>query len=291
MMLNSIGHKIAAARKKANLSQAELAQHVSISPQAVGKWERGESLPDIATLTRLAELLGVDLNYFSDQFSSAEIKEPVAVIGNQAIKQKPAREWNMSSGNWSDADFSGLKNLKDKFSSSNIKNCKFIGSEMSGLLLSNNNMELCDFTGSTLNQSKFQSSNLLKNNFSHSSFVEATFLRNNIGECNFTETDFTGADFTTVNFEKNILKNAKLKSISFKSSSLSEISFEGTIEDAHFESCSFHKVKFQNAILINTFFKYNRRLKKVEFINCKADTLTYAFLKNNQAELSGISLL
>ena len=43
---NSIGNKIAEARKKINLSQAELAQQVSISPQAVGKWERGESMPD-----------------------------------------------------------------------------------------------------------------------------------------------------------------------------------------------------------------------------------------------------
>lgn len=39
-MLNSktIGNKISTARKKTNLSQAELAQQVSISSQAVGKW-------------------------------------------------------------------------------------------------------------------------------------------------------------------------------------------------------------------------------------------------------------
>ncbi|MCZ4221917.1 helix-turn-helix domain-containing protein [Pedobacter rhodius] len=66
-MLNSksIGNKIAMARKKINLSQAELAQRVSISAQAVGKWERGESMPDITMLNRLAEILSVDLNYFS----------------------------------------------------------------------------------------------------------------------------------------------------------------------------------------------------------------------------------
>jgi hypothetical protein len=31
--------------------------------------------------------------------------------------------------------------------------------------------------------------------------------------------------------------------------------------------------------------------KKVKFTNCKVDTLTYAFLKNNQANLEGITLL
>jgi hypothetical protein len=37
-------------------------------------------------------------------------------------------EWDMSHGNWVDADFSGLKNLHEKFSSSNMLRCKFIGS-------------------------------------------------------------------------------------------------------------------------------------------------------------------
>ena len=75
-MLNSksIGNKIAEARKNSNLSQAELAQQVSISPQAVGKWERGESMPDITTLHRLAEIFGVDLNYFSEIFKSNTIR-------------------------------------------------------------------------------------------------------------------------------------------------------------------------------------------------------------------------
>src|SRR3546814_12687582 len=65
-----IGNKIAEARKKAAISQAQLAQRLFISPQAVGKWERGESMPDIITFNRLAEILGVDLNYFSADFQS-----------------------------------------------------------------------------------------------------------------------------------------------------------------------------------------------------------------------------
>lgn len=41
-----IGDKITEARKKNNISQAQLAERLFISPQAVGKWERGESMPD-----------------------------------------------------------------------------------------------------------------------------------------------------------------------------------------------------------------------------------------------------
>jgi len=46
-----IGSKIAEARKKINISQAQLAQHLFISPQAVGKWERGESIRTSLLLT------------------------------------------------------------------------------------------------------------------------------------------------------------------------------------------------------------------------------------------------
>ena len=65
-----IGNKIADARKKLSISQAQLAEKLFISAQAVGKWERGESMPDIVTLNKLADILNVDLNYFSEKFNS-----------------------------------------------------------------------------------------------------------------------------------------------------------------------------------------------------------------------------
>ena len=191
MSLNSksIGNKIAGARKKIKLSQAELAGKVLISPQAVGKWERGESMPDIPTLNRLAEIFGVDLNYFSGSFDSAEVENT-----NEAFN-KPTREdrtgnarksfdwnWDMSQGNWVDADFSGLKNLKEKFSSSNMKNCKFMNSELSGLILAKNNIETCDFSNSDLRDSRIELSNLLKNQFNNCSFIDAVIRKSNIGK-------------------------------------------------------------------------------------------------------------
>ncbi|HAA00438.1 MAG TPA: transcriptional regulator, partial [Flavobacteriales bacterium] len=54
---------------------------------------------------------------------------------------------------------------------------------------------------------------------------------------------------------------------------------------------SFYGVKFENATILNTFFKYNERFKKVLFVNCKVDKITYAFLKNNSANLEGISII
>lgn len=296
---NSIGSKIADARKKKNLSQAELAQQVSISAQAVGKWERGESMPDIITLNRVAEILGVDLNYFADgaqsdqnetEAFSAREKQPEEFPSHKP-KKKFSWNWNMSSGNWVDADFSGLKNLQERFSSSNMKNCKFMNSDLSELTLGNNNIEKCDFSNSDLRNSKIKASNLLNNQFSACSFIDAEFLNNNISKCNFSHVDFSGAEFSGGHFDKNTVENALWKFTSFKNLGIADVVFEGNLEDCHFENCVFYGVKFQNARIVNTFFKYNRRFKRVQFENCTVDKLTYAFLKNNQANLEGVAIM
>ncbi|MFZ7115580.1 MAG: helix-turn-helix domain-containing protein [Bacteroidota bacterium] len=300
-MLNSksLGNRIATARKKNNLSQADLAQRVSISSQAVGKWERGESMPDITTLNRLAEIFSVDLNYFSENFQNdtvaeqeKNVREPEKnSVGNSIEEKKYGMRWDMSQGNWADADFSGLKNLKDKFSSSNMRNCKFIRSDLSGLLLAKNNIESCDFSVSDLSGCKIHSSNLLNNRFNSCSFIDAEFLKNNIEKCDFSEADFSAAKLSGVNFELNLIKNAVWKFTVFKNTNLSNSVFEGLIEDCHFENCTFYNVKFQNAIIHNTFFKNNDRFKKVQFIDCRVDKITYAFLKNNHADLKGVTLI
>jgi len=60
-----IGIRIAEGRKKIGLSQAQFAAKLNVSPQAVGKWERSESLPDIFTLGKIGEVIGTtDINYF-----------------------------------------------------------------------------------------------------------------------------------------------------------------------------------------------------------------------------------
>jgi transcriptional regulator with XRE-family HTH domain len=302
MMLHSktIGEKIANARKKMNISQADLALQVSISPQAVGKWERGESMPDIVTLDRLASIFGVDLNYFSENTPTALVtnaadQEPFTVTTEEApaANRKTRFDWNwdMSRGNWADADFSGLKNLKEKFSSCNIKNCQFIKSDLMDLVLENNNVELCDFSFSDFRNSKIHASNLLKNQYHNCSFVDATWTKNNIEKCDFTGADFSGTEFSNGNFSNNIISDAHWKFTSFKKMGIDDLVFEGTFEDCHFEGCSFYRVKFQNATLVNTFFKYNDRFKRVQFTDCKVDKITYAFLKNNQANLAGVTLL
>jgi uncharacterized protein YjbI with pentapeptide repeats len=297
-MLNSkiIGNKIAEARKKINISQAQLAERLFISSQAVGKWERGESMPDIITFNRLSEILGVDLNYFSESKPSAVTEmAPIVSLVEQpteltSVKQTKKLRWNMSRGNWVDADFSGLKNLHEKFSSSNMMRCKFIGSNMSGLLLKSNNVDSCDFSGSDFSSSHIQNSNLANNLFKDCSLKETEFSESYIYGCDFTGADFTGVVIKSGGFEKNTIANSVWNRTSFIDTQIADIVLTGTFEDCYFENCAFTRVTFQNATIINTFFK-NKSLKRIRFIDCKADRMTYEFLKNGKADLTGITLL
>lgn len=49
-------------RKRAGLTQAELAEKINYSDKAVSKWERGDGVPDVAVLCEMAEIFGVTLN-------------------------------------------------------------------------------------------------------------------------------------------------------------------------------------------------------------------------------------
>ena len=49
-----VGSFIKDKRNEKNLTQKELAEVLNVTPQAVSKWEKGETLPDTAILLDLA---------------------------------------------------------------------------------------------------------------------------------------------------------------------------------------------------------------------------------------------
>ena len=60
------------ARKNAGLNQCDVAEKLFVSPQAVGKWERGESTPSPDAIGQMAMLFGVT----TDQLIGVDIKNP-----------------------------------------------------------------------------------------------------------------------------------------------------------------------------------------------------------------------
>lgn len=55
----NIGEVIKCRRQKRNITQAELAELLKVTPQAVSRWEMGVSYPDIAMVPKISEILRV----------------------------------------------------------------------------------------------------------------------------------------------------------------------------------------------------------------------------------------
>ena len=57
-----IGRFIADRRKKASLTQMQLAEKLNITDRAISKWENGKSLPDSSIMLELCDVLGISVN-------------------------------------------------------------------------------------------------------------------------------------------------------------------------------------------------------------------------------------
>ena len=57
MELSMVGSRIGMLRRGKGITQSELGERLGVSYQAVSKWERGETLPDVGILVDLADVL------------------------------------------------------------------------------------------------------------------------------------------------------------------------------------------------------------------------------------------
>ena len=86
----SIGERITQLRKENDLSQGQLAALMSVSRQAISKWENDQTSPDTLNLIRLAELLGSDIQYLAtgETTEPAPAAEPAVVtVVKEVIKE------------------------------------------------------------------------------------------------------------------------------------------------------------------------------------------------------------
>lgn len=78
-----IASNIARSRKAARLTQAEFAEKLNYTDKAISKWERGESLPDIVVLARVAELFGTTVD---DLITERPGSEPIPAKAPRKVK-------------------------------------------------------------------------------------------------------------------------------------------------------------------------------------------------------------
>lgn len=71
----SLGEKIREERMKLKISQLKLGEILSVSQQAVGKWEKDLAEPDASNLKKLAKLFNVSVDYLLENNTLLNINQ------------------------------------------------------------------------------------------------------------------------------------------------------------------------------------------------------------------------
>ena len=82
-----IAANISALRQNAGMTQASLAERLNYTDKAVSKWERGESVPDIAVLKQIADMFGVTVDYIINEHEPDE-KMPKPAVASERSKKR-----------------------------------------------------------------------------------------------------------------------------------------------------------------------------------------------------------
>ncbi|WP_317125637.1 pentapeptide repeat-containing protein [Flavobacterium cerinum] len=283
-----------------NISQAQLAGFLFISPQAVGKWERGESMPDITTFNRLAEILGVDLNYFSENpqsdddetvfkvDSTSDIEQTTQEVTNLSPTQERQLRINLTAVNLEESDFAGVILHKGKFKASPLCRANFAGADLTGSLFEVSDAREANFDGANLTDCTFSMTDLVGASFYKSVLVITNFNKSLLAGTKFIDVELTDVKLTMIDLRKTIFENCVFNGVDFKYSDLREMHFAGhTFIGVQFDKSALNDVSFTGATLRNVSFRLPfsvtnrsyRAFKTVCFDGAIMDKLTYAGLK------------
>lgn len=101
-----LADKIIRLRKKNGWSQEELADKMTVSRQAVSKWESAQSIPDLEKILQLGALFGVTTDYllkdeletekFSDDAPDASVRKIGIEEANAYLEQRKRASWRLA---------------------------------------------------------------------------------------------------------------------------------------------------------------------------------------------------
>ena len=74
------------------MSQVELAEKTGISRDAISKYERGDVIPSIEYAKRIADVLGVSLDYLVSESDQEEVLDNEAVKRIKEVQQLPNQD-------------------------------------------------------------------------------------------------------------------------------------------------------------------------------------------------------
>ena len=96
----ALGEKIRSARKNAGLTQAQLAEKLFVSRQAITKWEAGKGMPDLENLRQLSSLLHISIDSLLDGGQAIDLSVTRARIDldDYTYTRSIKGRWNKKAG-------------------------------------------------------------------------------------------------------------------------------------------------------------------------------------------------
>lgn len=100
--MQTFGEQLIAARKAKGMTQDTLADAAAVTRQTISSWERGRTIPDIDTIRRLSDILGVDLIQADEGQSAAPVVEVAPEVEEQpapaAVGRRQIKKWWIVAG-------------------------------------------------------------------------------------------------------------------------------------------------------------------------------------------------
>jgi len=86
----SLGEKIQVLRKQSGMSQEQLAERITISRQAISRWELNESVPDVDNIVQLSQIFGVSTDYLLKDGEYTAVKGNTRTNSSDGINPAPS---------------------------------------------------------------------------------------------------------------------------------------------------------------------------------------------------------
>jgi transcriptional regulator with XRE-family HTH domain len=311
----SIGRKIAKIRKREGLSQQGLGLRLSISPQAISKWECGDSLPDLLTIDTLCHLFDLEPNYF---FQDEEKDRELFAVSHMShmlenIDDSTVIKSDISNYRVINPHELGIKKFESITSPTSIwKNISFIDNKTSNFTFHGQIFNSCRFDGCDMQEALFSGDVITTSSFDLANLQDASFKYSIIQECTFLNatlqnTLFKGDLISEIIFEKvtcqgcvfhvNAITNFEFKdglieNSTFKKCRLKNVRFHTNLDTCNFTNTTFVRCVFENIKITSTTFVGNKKaFKNLRIVNCELDQQTYKNLLSLDVKLDSVTII
>jgi uncharacterized protein YjbI with pentapeptide repeats len=322
----TIGLKINQARRQGNLSQTEFAQRLGVSPQAVSKWERGESLPDLIMLDQICQMCNLKSAYFFNDYvptpntyasdddyvyeidpqtnryqDSDDEKEilrqkqqdealEAQVVDNPQNKANNKAMFDLSMNTWRNIDFSNSSMKTKTIKMATLSNCNLNDNNMRSSLIKFTTIDSCTFINTNLSNTIIKFSNFRASNFENTNLATSIIEFSNFSSSHFFGSNFDSIRFSESTFKDNKFDHANFVNVEMRHCIFKDVIFASDIESSFFNQSVFKDCVFQDITITNTMFK-GKFSKGVRFVNCRVDKSTYTHLVSSKADVNGITII